>query len=62
MSKLPNAYWIYEIDKECKHSRRFAALDQGAPLRSIYFERSFKDGVIEGMDKIAISIKEVKEG
>lgn len=60
-SKLPNAYWIFKVDKECKHSRRFTALDDAAPVSSIYFKRDFREKLIEGIDEIAVSFKEVKK-
>jgi len=30
----------YKIDKECKHSRRYKAEDEKAPIQSIYVSRS----------------------
>lgn len=33
----------FTIDKECKHSRRYAAQDEKFPIQTIYVNRDFAD-------------------
>ena len=33
----------FEIDKECKHSRRYARVEETCPVATIYVKRSFAD-------------------
>lgn len=33
----------FKIDKECKHSRRYASVDDACPIATVYVDRSFAD-------------------
>jgi hypothetical protein len=47
----------FTIDKECKHSRRYAPpADSKFPIKSIYIDRDFANG----KDKVELEIKEDK--
>ncbi|MCD6262316.1 MAG: hypothetical protein J7J52_04770 [Deltaproteobacteria bacterium] len=35
----------FYIEKECKHSRRYRTKDESFPIRTIYVERSFSEGL-----------------
>jgi len=47
----------FKVDKECKHSRRYACQDPEFPIRSIYIWRISS----EGKDKIEVGWKEKEE-
>lgn len=42
----------FAIDKECKHSRRYACTDKEFPLQTVYINRK----VASGVDKMSIVI------
>ena len=45
--------YTFKVDKECKHSRRYAAEDKECPLSSVYVNRKFADK----KDEIVITLK-----
>uniref|UniRef100_A0A6M3J100 Uncharacterized protein n=1 Tax=viral metagenome TaxID=1070528 RepID=A0A6M3J100_9ZZZZ len=47
----------FELDKECKHSRRYSTKDKDAVIQSIYIKRPFA----ERKTKITLLIQETKE-
>ena len=40
---MPERY-EFKIDKECKHSRRFASVKDECPIDTIYVKREFSNG------------------
>lgn len=34
----------FKIDKECKHSRRYASIEEDCPIQTIYVKREFSNG------------------
>lgn len=52
------ATYEFKIDKECKHSRRYAAIkEEACPIKTVYMERNMADG----HDTFFITIKLTKE-
>jgi len=47
----------FRVDKECKHSRRYEADDPKAPIRTIYVQREYANG----LDKIIITLLDKEE-
>lgn len=44
---------IFKVDKECKHSRRYACEDEKFPLRSVYVNRD----MAEKVDTLKVTIE-----
>lgn len=34
----------FQVDRECKHSRRYSALEPKCPIKKVYVDRSYADG------------------
>ena len=46
---------VFKVDKECKHSRRYASREDDFPVRSVYVSREWP-GI--GRDSIVVTIEE----
>lgn len=46
----------FTIDKECKHSRRYAATDESFPIKTVYVDRE----VARDNDHLIISITDIR--
>ena len=53
MSELRDNKAMFIVDKECKHSRRYACADEDFPIKTIYMKRELADKT----DVIAITVE-----
>lgn len=47
-----NESQVFELDKECVHSRRYKSTDPDYPIQSVYVNRNYADG----KDSVVITI------
>ena len=48
---------LFQVDKECKHSRRYITADKEFPIQSVYVHRSLADR----SDLLRVTVEEVEE-
>lgn len=56
MPEIKDNKAMFVVDKECKHSRRYACTDEDFPISTVYVHRSVADKA----EAIAITIDIVK--